>query len=128
MACRDDDVNPPTGTEPVLPAWSAKRDRSRTDDTHTHIELDDCRGRMLNGTVAVALVWVTFRRWVTNYRDGEFRILGATDSTWDWRRVEVPSAGIGFRRVDAVLSRARECSKPAATVPCTFLPRLPAQP
>jgi Bacterial protein of unknown function (DUF882) len=64
--------------------------------------------------------WVAFRRWVSEYNDGEFRILGTPDRSWDWRHVEAPSPDIGFRSIDAALARARECSTPGATAPCDF--------
>jgi hypothetical protein len=68
--------------------------------------------------------WIAFRRWVSAYHDGEFRILGTPDHSWDWRHVEIPSSDIGFRSIDAAIQRARECSAPGATVPCDFPPHL----
>ena len=64
--------------------------------------------------------WVAFRRWVSEYHNGEFRILGTPDRSWDWRHVEAPSPDIGFRSIDAAIARARECSAPGANVPCDF--------
>lgn len=64
--------------------------------------------------------WVAFRRWVSEYNDGEFRILGAPDRSWDWRHVEAPSPDIGFRSIDAAIARARQCSTPGANVVCDF--------
>jgi len=66
--------------------------------------------------------WVDFREWVSAYHNGEFRILGTPDKSWDWRHVEVPSPDIGFRSIDAALDRARVCSAPGSTVPCDFKP------
>jgi hypothetical protein len=66
--------------------------------------------------------WVEFRQWVSAYHNGEFRILGTPDRSWDWRHVEVPSPDIGFRSFEAALDRARACSAPGATVSCDFKP------
>ena len=75
--------------------------------------------------------WVAFRRWVSTYHGGVFRILGAPDRTWDWPHVEVPSPGLGFRSIDAALAAARSClahGGPAGAPPpaCEFVPHLPA--
>jgi hypothetical protein len=72
--------------------------------------------------------WIAFRRWVTAYRGGEFRILGTPEQTWDWPHVEVPNPDVGFRDIDAALERARECREPGATTPCDFVPRLSSRP
>ena len=72
--------------------------------------------------------WIAFRRWVTAYRGGEFRILGTPEQTWDWPHVEVPDPDVGFRDIDAALERARECREPGATTPCDFVPRLSSRP
>lgn len=66
--------------------------------------------------------WVAFRRWVTAYHGGEFRILGTPDRTWDWPHVEIPSADIGFRSIDAALERAAGCGARATATPCDFAP------
>jgi hypothetical protein len=66
--------------------------------------------------------WIAFRRWVTEYEGGKFRILGAPDRTWDWRHVEVPSADIGVRDIEEAIDRARACTEPASTTPCDFGP------
>jgi Bacterial protein of unknown function (DUF882) len=66
--------------------------------------------------------WIAFRRWVGAYHDGEFRIIGKPDRTWDWRHVEVPSPDIGFRSIEAALDRARACSAQGSNVPCDFKP------
>lgn len=68
--------------------------------------------------------WIAFRRWVTSWHDGEFRILGTPDRTWDWRHVEIPSAGVGFRTIGDAIARARACTAPRTRVPCDFLPHL----
>ncbi len=68
--------------------------------------------------------WVGFRKWVAAYNDGEFRILGTPDHSWDWRHVEAPSPDIGFRSIDDAIKRARECSASGAKEPCDFQARL----
>lgn len=66
--------------------------------------------------------WIAFRRWVTRYNGGEFRILGTPDKSWDWAHVEIPTARIGFRSIESAISQARECR---TTSSCDFLPHLP---
>ena len=69
--------------------------------------------------------WIRFRRWVTAYRHGEFRVLGAMDKTWDWAHVEVPDTAIGFTSIDAAIARARQCLALASNSRCEFAPHLP---
>jgi hypothetical protein len=79
--------------------------------------------------------WIAFRRWLTAYKGGTFRIIGTPDRSWDWPHVEVPSAAIGFRTIEAALARARMChgfdgralaqASAAGVSPCDFQPRLP---
>jgi hypothetical protein len=78
--------------------------------------------------------WIAFRRWVTKYKGDDFRILGTPERTWDWRHVEMPTASIGFRTIEAALARARACAGSAETAsgspsdtvsPCDFAPHLP---
>lgn len=66
--------------------------------------------------------WVEFRRWVTAYPGGDFRVLGSPDSTWDWPHIEMPSPKIGFRDIESAVARARACSSSGGTVPCDFVP------
>jgi hypothetical protein len=73
------------------------------------------------GRRATRREWVAFRRWVTAYKGGDFRILGTPARTWDWRHVEMPTASVGFRTIEAALARARACGGPA----CDFAPQLP---
>lgn len=74
--------------------------------------------------------WTAFRRWVTHFHDGEFRILGRPDRTWDWPHIEVPSPDIGFSTIEAAIERARRCDVNAQQVtstsarPCNFAPHL----
>jgi hypothetical protein len=73
------------------------------------------------GRRATRTQWIAFRRWVTAYKGDDFRILGTPERTWDWRHVELPTASVGFRTIEAALARARACG--GAT--CDFAPRLP---
>jgi hypothetical protein len=76
--------------------------------------------------------WIAFRRWVTRYKGNDFRILGTPERTWDWRHVELPTASVGFRTIEAALERARKCRRDGGdaedadeVTPCDFAPRLP---
>ena len=66
--------------------------------------------------------WAACRRWVAADHGGDFRILGTPDRTWDWPHVEIPTAAIGFRSIDAALERAAACSRPGSATPCDFAP------
>jgi len=70
--------------------------------------------------------WIAFRRWVTRFRDDDFRVLGAPDRSWDWPHVELPSDRIGFRSVDAAIAAARVCVARSSHHSCEFSPHLPA--
>ena len=65
--------------------------------------------------------WIAFRRWVSSYHDGEFRVLGTPELTWDWQHVEVPAADVGFHDIEAAIVRARSCTTPSARTPGDFL-------
>lgn len=103
--------------------------RTRGGSTHTLTSLHSY-GRAIDVLVDDGILrhartrarWVAFRRWVTTYHRGEFRILGTPDRTWDWPHVEIPSADIGFRSIDAALERAAECGAQTAEPPCDFAP------
>jgi hypothetical protein len=75
--------------------------------------------------------WIAFRRWVTRYQGDDFRILGTPERTWDWRHVEMPTASVGFRTIEAALARGRACAAAASgsssrgVSPCDFAPHLP---
>jgi hypothetical protein len=73
------------------------------------------------GRRATKSQWIAFRRWVTAYKGDDFRILGTPERTWDWRHVEMPTASVGFRTIEAALARASACGGPA----CNFAPHLP---
>lgn len=66
--------------------------------------------------------WIEFRRWVTAYPGGDFRVLGSPDSTWDWPHIEMPSPKIGFHDIESAVARARTCTSPGASVACDFVP------
>lgn len=73
--------------------------------------------------------WIEFRQWVSRYRNGEFHIIGTPEQSWDWTHVEVPTPELGFRSIEAALTRARVCDPVGGPMPCTFPPHVaPAQP
>ena len=74
--------------------------------------------------------WIAFRRWVSRYRGGTFRVVGTPERTWDWPHVELAAPRLGFTSVEALLAAARACraattSDAAAADRCTLAPRLP---
>jgi hypothetical protein len=73
------------------------------------------------GRRATRTQWIAFRRWVTAYKGDDFRILGTPERTWDWRHVEMPTASVGFRTIEAALARATAC----AGAGCDFAPTRP---
>jgi hypothetical protein len=50
--------------------------------------------------------WIGFRRWVTTYDGGRFRLIGAPDRSWDWPHVEL-AGPLGYRSIEALLLAAR---------------------
>jgi D-alanyl-D-alanine dipeptidase len=70
--------------------------------------------------------WIAFRRWVTHYRDNDFRVLGTPDRTWDWSHVEMPSNRIGFSNLERALAAGRACLSEGARARCEFRPHLPS--
>jgi hypothetical protein len=50
--------------------------------------------------------WIAFRRWVTTYEDGRFRLIGAPEKSWDWPHIELPGP-LGFRSIEALLLAAQ---------------------
>jgi hypothetical protein len=115
-----------TYRSPAREAWLMRRRRG---STHTLTSLH-AYGRAIDVVVGdgnprharTRERWSAFRRWVTSYRGGEFRILGAPDSTWDWPHIEIPTPDVGFRDIDAALVRAKQCRAPSATTRCDFSP------
>jgi hypothetical protein len=51
--------------------------------------------------------WIAFRRWVTAFEGGRFRLLGTPERSWDWPHVELADAPLGFRSVEDLLQAAR---------------------
>ncbi len=51
--------------------------------------------------------WIAFRRWVTGFEGGRFRLLGTPERSWDWPHVELADAPLGFRSVEELLQAAR---------------------
>ena len=72
--------------------------------------------------------WVAFRRWVTRFRGGDFRILGGPEQSWDWPHVELPGERIGFRSVDGAVAAGRACLASVPVRSCDFRPNLPRNP
>jgi hypothetical protein len=68
--------------------------------------------------------WIAFRRWVTGFRENDFRVLGTPDRSWDWAHVELPNARIGFRSVDDAIDAGRVCLARSSASACEFLPHL----
>jgi hypothetical protein len=50
--------------------------------------------------------WVAFRRWVTQYEGGRFRLIGLPDKSWDWPHIELPGPD-GYRSIEALLLAAQ---------------------
>jgi hypothetical protein len=50
--------------------------------------------------------WVAFRRWVTRYEGGRFRLIGHPEKSWDWPHIEL-SGPQGYRSIEAVLLAAQ---------------------
>ena len=121
-----------TYRSPAREAYIMWRGRGRT---HTLTSMHSY-GRALDlaiddgdlGHAATKQHWIAFRRWVTRYRGGEFRIIGTPERSWDWRHVELPSPALGFHTIDEALARARACAPRGAPTPaCDFAPHLPPE-
>jgi hypothetical protein len=54
--------------------------------------------------------WARFRRWVLDWGQGRFRLVGTPWDTWDWPHVELAEPPVGFRSVDELLAAARRCA------------------
>lgn len=122
-----------TYRSPEREAWLMSLGRGRTytlTSLHSYGRAIDVRigdGNINRATTRKE--WIAFRRWVTAYGRGQFRVMGTPARTWDWSHVEVPSAALGFRTIDDALARARACSSDRTPrVPCDFAPHLPAMP
>jgi hypothetical protein len=51
--------------------------------------------------------WIAFRRWLAEYGDGRFRMIGTPERSWDWPHVELPEGTPGYGSVEALLLAAR---------------------
>jgi D-alanyl-D-alanine carboxypeptidase len=49
--------------------------------------------------------WTAFRRWVTTFEGGRFRLIGAPNASWDWPHVEL-AGPLGYRSIEALLLAA----------------------
>jgi hypothetical protein len=50
--------------------------------------------------------WIAFRRWVTEYQDGRFRLIGLPEKSWDWPHIELPGP-LGYGSIEALLLAAQ---------------------
>jgi hypothetical protein len=50
--------------------------------------------------------WIAFRRWVTGYAGGRFRLIGSPERSWDWPHIEL-SGPLGYRSIEALLLAAQ---------------------
>ena len=50
--------------------------------------------------------WTAFRRWVTQYEGGRFRLIGLPEKSWDWPHIELPGP-LGYRSIEATAARVR---------------------
>ncbi|HEY7614120.1 MAG TPA: hypothetical protein VH764_14045 [Gemmatimonadales bacterium] len=50
--------------------------------------------------------WMAFRRWVTRYEGGRFRLIGLPEKSWDWPHIELPGAS-GYHSIEALLLAAQ---------------------
>ena len=51
--------------------------------------------------------WAAFRRWVSAYEDGRFRLIGTPEESWDWPHIELPDT-LGYRSIEALLAAAEK--------------------
>ncbi len=54
--------------------------------------------------------WTSFRRWVTGFEAGRFRIIGAPGRSWDWPHIELAAGAPGYRSVEELLAAARQAN------------------
>jgi hypothetical protein len=57
--------------------------------------------------------WIAFRRWVTSYEGGRFRLIGLPDRSWDWPHIELPGPD-GYRSIEALLLAAQRAEDSVA--------------
>jgi hypothetical protein len=60
--------------------------------------------------------WIAFRRWVTSYEEGRFRLIGLPETSWDWPHVELPGS-MGYRSIEALLLAAQTADIAADSAP-----------
>ncbi len=53
--------------------------------------------------------WTAFRRWVTTYDAGQFRLIGAPGDSWDWPHIEL-AGPMGYRSIEALLLAAKRAA------------------
>jgi len=66
--------------------------------------------------------WIAFRRWLVANEAGTFRLIGASDRSWDWPHIEYAGGPPGFRSIEAALEAARWCAETGAA-DCTVVLR-----
>jgi hypothetical protein len=49
--------------------------------------------------------WIAFRRWVSEYEGGRFRLIGQAEKSWDWPHIELRGP-MGYRSIEALLLAA----------------------
>jgi hypothetical protein len=49
--------------------------------------------------------WIAFRRWVSGYEGGRFRLIGLPEKSWDWSHIELPGP-MGCGSIEALLLAA----------------------
>ena len=50
--------------------------------------------------------WIAFRRWVTQYEGGRFRLIGLPEKSWDWPHIEL-AGPLGYGSIEALLLAAQ---------------------
>ena len=54
--------------------------------------------------------WIAFRRWVTGYEGGRFRLIGSPEKSWDWPHIELPGP-MGYGSIEALLLAAERAEE-----------------
>jgi hypothetical protein len=54
--------------------------------------------------------WIAFRRWLTQYEGGRFRLIGLPEQSWDWPHVELPGPA-GYRSIEALILAAQRADE-----------------
>jgi hypothetical protein len=50
--------------------------------------------------------WIAFRRWVSEYEGGRFRLIGLPEKSWDWPHIELPGP-MGYTSIETLLLAAQ---------------------